>query len=741
VRLGEEGVHAGGDDRTDVRDLEELRLARMAQPLEAAEVPRQVLRRRLADMADAEAVEEPSQRRGAAAGDPGDEVGRALLAHPLEALQLLLRQGVDVGERAHQAAVHQLVDHLLAQALDVEGAAAGEVEQRELALRRADQAAGAAVIGPARLAHDVAATGRASERHAEVGHVAVARLGHAADDLRNHVPGAADDDAIACADALPPHLEDVVQRRARHRRAADEHRLEPGHRRQLAGAAHLHLDAEQARRLLLRRVFLRRRPARLARLEAEPLLQRPRVDLVDDAVDLERQRRPLGGDVGVEGDQAGGALDARVQRARRQAQRREPLEKRRLRLRQRPADELAETVGEEVERPLRGVACVELPHHAGGGVARVDEDLLALGAAFDQPALPFVQRREVVEPHEDLAPHLDRAVVDAGEPLRHGADREHGVRHVFPGLAVAPGRRLDQPTLLVAEVDGEAVELELGRVDDRRVAVGQAERAPHALVEALGAGRRRIGLGVDREHRHGVPHRSEPVEHRPDHALRGRIGDDEVGMRGLDRLELLEEEVVVGVGQRRRVQHVVGVRVTAQHLAQLHGPGRRLAGRQGLSRRRVHAAPRRPVARCTRSRSGRTRAARNRRSPRFGGSAQRRDRRRGERKRRGRTVGTSRIKRLTMPRAGRPVKSLVSAVCRLPSLASAARCTAPVSASGQRMNAVPTCTAEAPSASAAATVERSAMPPAAITGMRTARTTCGRSANVPICSDRSWSRK
>ena len=62
-------------------------------------------------------------------------------------------------------------------------------------------------------------------------------------------------------------------------------------------------------------------------------------------------------------------------------------------------------------------------------------------------------------------------------------------------------------------------------------------------------------------------------------------------------------------------------------------------------------------------------------------------------------------------------------------------------ASGHSRYAVPTCTPAAPSASAAATPVASAMPPAAITGTRTARTICGTRANVPVCVLRSPERK
>ena len=91
-----------------------------------------------------------------------------------------------------------------------------------------------------------------------------------------------------------------MQRRVADRGAAHEHRLQLGHRRQLAGAADLDLDAQHSRHLLLRRVLVRHCPTRLARLEAEASLQRAVVDLVDHAVDVERQTVALGRDRGME---------------------------------------------------------------------------------------------------------------------------------------------------------------------------------------------------------------------------------------------------------------------------------------------------------------------------------------------------------------------------------------------------------------------------------------------------------
>ncbi len=615
VRLGEEAVDALGDDRSDVGNGEQLRDVGAAQPLEAAEVAREVLRGRLADVADPEAVEEARERRRAARGDVGDEVACALVGHALERLELLLGERVEIGKRLHEPLVDELVDDLLAEAFDVERAPAGEMEDRELALRGAEEAAAAAVVDAALLAHDAAAAHRARRGHAEIGDVARALLRHPADDLGDDVAGAPDDDLVADAHAFPAHLEQVVQRRVRHRRSADEHRLELGDRRELAGAADLDLDRDETRRLLLRRVLLRDRPARLARLEAEPLLQRAVVDLVDDAVDVVGQRVALGRDFFMEANQPGGAVHAPVHRARRQAHRVERVEDRGLRRRNGPARHFAQAVGEEAERAPGGIARVELADDAGGGVARVDEDLLVLRAGLDELLLALVERGEVVAPHEDLAAHLDDGRRGALQPLRHRGDRAHGVRHVLARLAVAARRRLDERAVLVAQADGEAVELQLGVVGDRRVVVGEAERLADARVELLRAGGAGVGLGLDREHRHRVAHRSQAFEHRADDALRRRIGADELGVRRLDRLQLLEQRVVVGVGDLGLIEHVVRVRVMREQVAQLGRARGGIACGLAFRRRRGHASPRPRGPHDSRSRSGRTRAARSRRCP------------------------------------------------------------------------------------------------------------------------------
>ena len=76
--------------------------------------------------------------------------------------------------------------------------------------------------------------------------------------------------------------------------AADGDGPQLGHRRQRAGAPDLDFDSLDDRRRALGGEFVRDRPARAARDEAQPLLQREVVDLVDDAVDVVAEVGALG---------------------------------------------------------------------------------------------------------------------------------------------------------------------------------------------------------------------------------------------------------------------------------------------------------------------------------------------------------------------------------------------------------------------------------------------------------------
>jgi hypothetical protein len=160
----------------DVGHLQQLLDARVHDRVELAEVPRQVARRGLADVADAQ----PYRKRGSVVCfdfSRPPAVLRRLLAHALQRHQVGQAEPVQVGQGADHAGVDHLVDQLLAQALDVHGAALGEMQDRLLALGAAEQAAGAAVVGLALLAHGGAAAHRAAGAgHGELLGVGLARF-------------------------------------------------------------------------------------------------------------------------------------------------------------------------------------------------------------------------------------------------------------------------------------------------------------------------------------------------------------------------------------------------------------------------------------------------------------------------------------------------------------------------------------------------------------------------------------
>ena len=202
----------------------------------------------------------------------------------------------------------------------------------------------------------------------------------------------------------------------------------------------------------------------------------------------------------------------------------------------------------------------------------------------------LVERREGASRHEDLAAHLERR---PGRVLLEaegdGADRAQVGGDVLAGRAVAARRPAYEATLLVAQADGEPVDLQLADVRDRTVLRSQAETAPDARVELA----QLVGAEGVAEAEHGrlVPHRREAALDRGPHALGRRVRRHELGMGGLELVELLEEEVVLAVAHRRRVEHVVAVVCVVEKDAQLGDPGGRIGRRHRFDSRRGRQAP------------------------------------------------------------------------------------------------------------------------------------------------------
>ncbi len=244
------------------------------------------------------------------------------------------------------------------------------MNERLYRLRRADETAGAAAVHFTLFAHGMTAANRADFRKFVRLRILRALVEQHAENLRNHVARALDRDRIADANAEPLDLVFVVQGRVLHHDAADRDRLEFRNRRELAGAADLNVDVFDDRRRLLGREFMRDRPARAARDEAEPLLPVEPVDLVDDAIDVVGQLSPLLLDLAIVLEQFLDAFALLHQRIDRQAPTLHRGDRFVLRICG-PLARFAPGIGEELQGPRRGHLRIDLPERTRCRVARV----------------------------------------------------------------------------------------------------------------------------------------------------------------------------------------------------------------------------------------------------------------------------------------------------------------------------------------------------------------------------------
>ena len=154
-----------------------------------------------------------------------------------------------------------LVDDFVAQAVHVHATAAHPVEQALLELCGAVD--GHAAVGHlAVLVHHGAAAHGANLGHVPVDRISRALVEYRAHDLGDHVACLVHDDSVALAHVFATDLVDVVQRGARNGGAGDRHRVELGHRREHAGAAHLDADLAQDSLFFLGRELKGDGPAR-----------------------------------------------------------------------------------------------------------------------------------------------------------------------------------------------------------------------------------------------------------------------------------------------------------------------------------------------------------------------------------------------------------------------------------------------------------------------------------------------
>ena len=359
----------------------------------------------------------------------------------------------------------------------------GEMQQRLLALRRAEEAAGAArdrlVLALRRPPSRT--PGTSSGIVEPVGLRARARASRTRADLRNHVAGAAHDDGVAaarrpCGGSRP--------RCAASRCTIVVPPTNTGFRRATGVSAPVRPTwtsmSEHLGGRFLGGKLVRDRPARRARDEAELLLLGEAVDLVDHAVDVVGELRALGADVA----------------RRTRAGPRRPSRRARSFATGKPSSASAsssfacvagsskpslraDAVGEEREPALRGEARVELAQRR-----RRRRCADSRTSSRPPPRARLFSASKSVAQHQHLAAHFEQLRRLASPRRRSGIVRtvRRFGRHVLAGGAVAARRALHEEAVLVGERDREAVELELAR-----------RTRPRSTLEALAArgGRRR----------------------------------------------------------------------------------------------------------------------------------------------------------------------------------------------------------------------------------------------------------
>ena len=208
-------------------------------------------------------------------------------------------------------------------------------------------------------------------------------------------------------------------------------------------------------------------------------------------------------------------------------------------------------------------ARVLLAQRAGGGVARVDEEPLS------RVGLALVHGVEVGDGHVDLAAHLEHVGVRApgvGQLCGHVLDGGDVGGDVLARHAVAPCGGLHETTLLIHERHGDAVDLGLAR-EGQRVEVER--RVGPAQAVAPGAQLVLVERVVEAHHRDAVAHLLEETRGRGTHRLGRRVRRHQGGIVRLELAQLKDEDVVLRVGDRGRVEHVVELVVVPDQRAQL----------------------------------------------------------------------------------------------------------------------------------------------------------------------------
>ena len=140
----------------------------------------------------------------------------------------------------------------------------------------------------------------------------------------------------------------------------------------------------------------------------------------------------------------------------------------------------ADGVGEERQRPLCGDARIQLAQGAGRTVAWVGQHLATAGACLGVVALETRPR------HVDLTAHFQHArPVFPAQAQRNGVQGAQVGSDILTGGAITAGGAANELAILVAQADGQAIELGLDR-KHRRISWQGGLDAAHEIFHFSG---------------------------------------------------------------------------------------------------------------------------------------------------------------------------------------------------------------------------------------------------------------
>ena len=195
---------------------------------------------------------------------------------------------------------------------------------------------------------------------------------------------------------------------------------------------------------------------------------------------------------------------------------------------------------------------IQLPERAGGGVARVGKQGLALVLARGVELLKHFAR------HIDLAAHAE--CQRFGQRQRNRGNGAQIFGHIFADKAVAARRAEGEIAVFVGQRHRESVNLRLDRIDGVRHLGSDAVEEVVQLLKGEHIGKT--------AHLHAVRDLLKFVQHPAPDAPRGRIRVVVFGMCRLQLLQAAEQRVIFKVRNFGNVVHIILLCVMRQARAQ-----------------------------------------------------------------------------------------------------------------------------------------------------------------------------